>query len=226
MAHHQSLFDDRGEAGRQLAEAIDAEEMPDPVLVALSNDGIPVAFEMARRLGLPLDLLIIQAVAAPGDPHQSIGMIVDGSVPHMIIDESAALRLRPPPGYLDSERHHQLAEIERRHRMFFGEDEPADHDHMGRNVILVDDGSAPAPALLAAVHALRMMRVGSIRIALPVAAPDILAALQGEVDAIVCLATGRHLAGSGSVFAASEATSDQVAVRLLREARKLGRMIH
>jgi putative phosphoribosyl transferase len=226
MASHSVMFDDRSDAGRCLAAAVDVSALTRPVLVALSNDGLSVAFEMAHRLGLPLDFLLIQPIAAPGDPHHSIGMVVDGREPRLIVDEQATRHFRPPPGYLDSERHHQLAELDRRHRMYFGEDEPADHDHTGRDVFLVDDGTASAQMLLAAVQALRTMRVASIRLAVPVACQDLLNAIGAEVDAVICLSLPGHSVDASSAYADFDATSDQQAVRLLRDARRLDRMLH
>ncbi|RWX79295.1 phosphoribosyltransferase [Neorhizobium lilium] len=216
----------RSETARQLAEAVEGGHLTNPVLVALSNDGLPFAFEMAQRLGLPLDFLIIQEIAAPGDPHHSIGMVIDGPEPHTIVDESAARRYRPPPGYIDAERHHQLAEIERRHRMYFGEDNPEDHDHKGRDVILVDDGRAPAASLQSAIQALRHMQVASIRLAMPFTRGEVMDTLGSEVDDIICLSSPDSRSEADAAYAGSESTTDQEAVRLLREARKLGRMLH
>ncbi len=220
------MFHDRSEAGRFLAAAVDLSALVRPVLVALSNEGLSVAFEMAHRLGLPLDFLLIQPIAAPGDPHHSIGMVVDGREPRLIVDEQAARQFRPPPGYLDSERHHQLAELDRRHRLYFGEDEPAHHDHQGRDVILVDDGTASVEALRAAVQALRSMQVESIRLAVPVAGPDLFDAVATEVTTVICLSLPGRRTDPASAYADFDATSDQEAVRLLRDARKLERMLH
>lgn len=222
----QPLFKDRSEAGRQLADALQAARLANPVLVALSNDGITVGFEIAHRLGLPLDVLIIQTISAPGDPRQMLGVVVDGPEPHLVVDEETAQRLHPPPGYLDAERHHQLSEVERRHRMYFGEDAPDSHDHRGRDVILVDDGSAATASLQAAIRALREQGAQSIRLALPVDRHEITESLEAELDGLVCLMKSEAGAVAGGDYAVSEAISDQEAVRLLREARKLDRMLH
>jgi predicted phosphoribosyltransferase len=221
-----AIFHDRSEAGRFLAAAVDLSALNRPVLVALSNDGLSVAFEMAHRLGLPLDFLLIQQIAAPGNPHHSIGMVVDGREPRLIVDEQAARHFRPPPGYLDAERHHQLAELDRRHRMYFGEDEPADHDHRGCDVLLVDDGTASVEIMRAAIQALRSMQVASIRLAIPVAGSDLLDAIGAEVTTVICLSLPGRRSDAASTYAAFDPTSDQEAVRLLRDARKLTRMLH
>ncbi|MFB9949499.1 phosphoribosyltransferase [Rhizobium puerariae] len=218
-------FSDREDAGRQLAEAMQATLPSDPVVVALPRGGVPVAFEVAQRLGVPLDLLIVRKIGAPGHPEYGIGAVVDCKEPHVVVNEEAARHFHVPPGYLATEREHQLAEIERRHRMYFGEDEPQDHDHAGRDIILVDDGIANGATIRAGIVALREMGVGSIRIAVPVAPRAVLEALREEVDGIVCLSAPEHLDAVSTHYDDFAETTDQDVVRLLKEARRLTRMI-
>lgn len=219
-------FSDREDAGRQLAEAMQSVQLQDPVVVALPRGGVPVAFEIAQRLGAPLDLLIVRKIGAPGHPEYGIGAVVDGKEPHVVVSEEAARRFQIPPGYLATEREHQLAEIERRHRIYFGEDEPQDHDQAGRDIILVDDGIANGNSIRAGIHALKEMGVGSIRIAVPVAPRDLVESLREEVDDIVCLSAPQHLEAVSAHYADFPETTDQDVVRLLKEARRLNRMIH
>ncbi|SMF08958.1 Phosphoribosyl transferase domain-containing protein [Xaviernesmea oryzae] len=220
------VFSDREDAGRQLAEAMQAAPLKDPVVVALPRGGVPVAFEVAQRLGAPLDLLIVRKIGAPGHPEYGIGAVVDGKEPHVIVNEAAARQFHIPPGYLAAEREHQLAEIERRHRMYFGEDQPEDHDHAGRDVILVDDGIANGGSIRAGIHALKEMAVGSIRLAVPVAPRDLLEELREEVDDIVCLSAPERLEAVSLHYGDFTETTDQDVVRLLKEARRLARMLH
>ncbi|CAN7476367.1 phosphoribosyltransferase [Neorhizobium sp. LjRoot104] len=218
-------FVDRQDAGRQLAEAMQADMPPNPILMALPRGGVPVAFEVAQRLGLPLDLLIVRKIGAPGHPEYGIGAVVDGREPHVIVDEDAARRFHVPPGYLAAERDHQLAEIERRHRMYFGEDEPSEHDYTGRDVILVDDGIANGVSIRAGIHALKDMGVASIRIAVPVAPRQLLESLQEEVDDIVCLSAPERLEAVSLHYGDFRETTDQDVVRLLKEAHRLSRTL-
>ncbi|KAB1088185.1 phosphoribosyltransferase [Neorhizobium galegae] len=218
-------FIDREDAGRQLAEAMQAAMPPDPILMALPRGGVPVAFEVAQRLGLPLDLLIVRKIGAPGHPEYGIGAVVDGREPHVIVDEDAARRFHVPPGYLAAEREHQVAEIERRHRMYFGEDEPSEHDHTGRDIILVDDGIANGVSIRAGIHALKDMGVASIRIAVPVAPRLLLESLQEEVDDIVCLSAPERMEAVSLHYGDFRETTDQDVVRLLKEAHRLSRTL-
>ncbi|MDQ0136504.1 putative phosphoribosyltransferase [Neorhizobium galegae] len=218
-------FIDREDAGRQLTEAMQAAMPPNPILMALPRGGVPVAFEVAQRLGLPLDLLIVRKIGAPGHPEYGIGAVVDGREPHVIVDEDAARRFHVPPGYLAAERDHQLAEIERRHRMYFGEDEPSEHDHTGRDVILIDDGIANGVSIRAGIHALKDMGVASIRIAVPVAPRHLLESLKEEVDDIVCLSAPERLEAVSLHYGDFRETTDQDVVRLLKEAHRLSRTL-
>ena len=219
-------FSDREDAGRQLAEAMLAHPLHDPVVMALPRGGVPVAFEVAQRLGIPLDLLIVRKIGAPGHPEYGIGAVVDGREPHVVISEDAARHFRIPPGYIATECDHQIAEIERRHRIYFGEDEPEQHDHSGRDIILVDDGIANGGSIRAGIHALKEMGVGSIRIAVPVAPRDLLEALKDEVDEIVCLSAPEKLDAVSLHYGDFSETTDQDVVRLLKQARRVNRTMH
>ncbi|WP_117192181.1 phosphoribosyltransferase [Rhizobium terrae] len=226
MFDSSPTFSNREDAGRQLAEAMQAAPLHDPIIMALPRGGVPVAFEVAQRLGAPLDLLIVRKIGAPGHPEYGIGAVVDGKEPHVVVSEAAARHFHVPPGYLATERDHQLAEIERRHRMYFGEDEPRDHDHAGRDIILVDDGIANGVSIRAGIHALKEMGVGSIRVAVPVAPRELLETLREEVDEVVCLSAPEHMEAVSMHYRDFAETTDQDVVRLLKEARRLTRMIH
>jgi putative phosphoribosyl transferase len=225
MFGSKPIFSDRADAGRQLAEAMQAHPLRDPVVMALPRGGVPVAFEVAQRLGMPLDLLIVRKIGAPGNPEYGIGAVVDGREPHVVISEEAARHFHVPPGYIATERAHQIAEIERRHRMYFGEDEPEKHDHSGRDIILVDDGIANGGSIRAGIHALKDMGVGTIRVAVPVAPREVVEALEQEVDEIVCLSAPERLDAVSQHYGDFSETTDQEVVRLLHEARRFNRMI-
>jgi putative phosphoribosyl transferase len=128
-----------GDAGRSLAEALSALSLHEPVIVVFSPQAVGPAFEAARRLGCELDLLLVGYILAPGHPEQVIGSVLDLAVPQVTVDEDLARQFHVPPGYLNSERQHQLAELERLHFMYLGDD-ASGHDHAGKDVILVDDG--------------------------------------------------------------------------------------
>jgi predicted phosphoribosyltransferase len=224
-------FADRSDAGRQLAEALQTSESlssidGDPVVVALPRGGVPVAFEVAQRLGLHLDLLIVRRIGAPGYPDIGIGAVVDARQPLVHIDEASLRGFPLPPGYLDTERQHQISEVDRHHRMYFGEDHADEHDFSGRHVILIDDGISDGGPMEAAIHALRQLSVKTITVAVPVASQDTLDALAGTVDDIVCLSAVPMFGDIGEHYEDFAETTDQDVVRLLKEARRSEQLLN
>lgn len=129
-----------GDAGRSLADELSALALHDPVIVVFSPQAVGFAFEAAQRLGCELDLLLIGYIPAPGHPDQVIGSVLDLDVPQVTVDEKLARKFHVPPGYLNAERQHQIAELERLHFMYLGDDDPDRHDHAGKDVVLLDDG--------------------------------------------------------------------------------------
>jgi putative phosphoribosyl transferase len=219
MSGSQLTFSDREDAGRRLAEALQAKQLVNPVVVALPRGGVPVAFEVAQRLGASLDILIVRKIGAPGHPEIGIGAVVDGKEPHVVVSEEAARHFHLPPGYLAGERDHQLAEIRRRHRMYLGEDEGEAHDQSGREVVLVDDGIAVGVSIRAAVQALKALGVASIHVAVPVAPRSVLEILRQEVDEVTCLVAPERLEAVSLFYEDFSEVSDQEVIRLLKEAR-------
>lgn len=155
--------------GTALGVHDDAERRGDgePLLLVVSAASVPLAFALSQRLGLPLELLIVRPITLPDHPDELLGGVVDGEPPYFFIDETAARRGHPPPGYLKAEHARQVAEMERLHRMYFGEDRPEDHSRAGRDIVLVDDGRVDAATLVLALKALRHEGAASVRLALP-----------------------------------------------------------
>jgi putative phosphoribosyl transferase len=226
MTQQNPEFADRSAAGRQLAEVLQDRLLSEPLIVALPRGGVPVAFEMAQRLGLPLDLLIVRKIGAPGHPEFGIGAVADGPEPHVVIDEKAARRFPLPPGYLDTETRHQLAEVERRHRMYFGEDQAEDHDFRGRDIILVDDGIANGGSIFAGIQALKHMGAGRIVVAVPVASRMLVEELRHAVAEVICLSAPENLQAVSLHYDDFAQTTDQEVVALLKQAKNLDRRLH
>lgn len=224
-------FADRSDAGRQLTEALQISQSlssvaGDPVVVAMPRGGVPVAFEVAQRLGLHLDLLILRRIAAPGHPEFNIGAVVDAKEPIVHIDEASVRRFPLPPGYLNTERQHQIAEVDRHHRMYFGEDHADEHDLAGRHVILIDEGLSDAGSMEVSIHALRQLGVAIITLAVPVASQDTLDAIRDKVEDVVCLSIPPTFGDVGDHYEDFPETTDQDVVRLLKEARRSERLLN
>jgi putative phosphoribosyl transferase len=212
----QPKFADRRDAGRQLATALRPLQMKDPLVLALPRGGVPVAVEVARALGAPLDLLLVRKLGAPGHAEYGIGALVDGDNPQLVLNEDAMRIIAPSPEYVEAEKQRQLVELERRRTRYFGDRQPL--PIRDRTVILVDDGIATGGTVRVALRALRSSGAAEIILAVPVAPSDTLAALRAEADRTVCLEMPEPFLAVGNHYTDFAQTSDDEVIALLREA--------
>jgi putative phosphoribosyl transferase len=136
------MFLDRREAGKQLAERLLDFKDKHPIVLALPRGGVPVAFEIARALAAPLDLVLVRKIGAPQQEELAIGAIADGANPEIVTDPVLIAGLDVTPGYLEQARSAALQEIERRRCAWYG-DRPS-IDVAGRTAIVVDAGHTAA----------------------------------------------------------------------------------
>lgn len=216
----QPLFRDRAEAGRRLADALAALGPDDPVIYALPRGGAPVAFEVARRLDAPLDLALVRKIGAPGQPELALAAVVDGDEPHMVVNESVRRLTGASDAYIDAERARELAEIERRRRLYFGA-RPRSSPR-GRSAIVIDDGLATGATARAAIEGLRRQGAAKVILAVPVAPPEAAAAMRREVDAFVCLAEPSPFRSVGEAYVDFHQLEDQEVLDLLADAAAFG----
>ncbi|WP_429806640.1 phosphoribosyltransferase [Ensifer sp. B1-9] len=212
------LFENRADAGRQLAEAVEVETLTDPLVVALPRGGVPVAYEIAIRIGAPLDVLIVRKIGAPGHAEFGLGALVDGEEPELFLNRQAIRLVRPARGYLEAETERQHAEILRRRALYFGDREPL--SPRDRDVILVDDGIATGGTVRAAIRALRRANPRRLILAVPVAPKGELADLRNAVDRVICLATPSAFRAVGLHYHDFEQTSDEEVIALMKKARR------
>jgi len=217
MLGRKAEFRDRQEAGQRLAAELTHLKEDRPVVLALPRGGVPVAFEIAKALSSPLDLLMVRKLGAPGHAELGIGAVVDGSDPQIVLNDEAMEIIRPSSDYIQAEMERQLAEIERRRASYF-----ADHDPTpvaGRMVILVDDGIATGGTVRVALKALRRSSAARVVLAIPVAPRDTLDSLHDDADEVVCLATPPDFHAVGLHYENFDQTTDAEVIRCLREAR-------
>lgn len=219
MPDRREVFADRRDAGRRLAAALDSFRDTGVLVLALPRGGVPVAYEVARSLNSPLDIVLVRKIGLPGQPEFGLGAVVNGTKPHTVLNEELVAQIGVSQGYLDSEMQRQLAEIERRRSAYRG-DRPS-HTVGGRTVIVVDDGIATGSTVRVALQALRRAGAARLVLAVPVAPRETLAELAQEVDEIVCLATPEPFYAVGEHYADFEQTSDEEVVELLRAAENL-----
>jgi putative phosphoribosyl transferase len=213
-------FKDRTDAGRRLAQALTRFAGAEPLVLALPRGGVPVAFEVAKVLHAPLELVLVRKIGAPGHPEYGIGAVVDGANPQLVLNDEAFAVVRPTRQYVEAETKRQLEVIERRRKLYFG-DRPA-VSVSGRTVIVIDDGIATGGTVRAALKALRKDGAAHIVLAVPVAPPESLALVGKDADETICLSTPDLFVAVGSHYETFDQTSDGEVIRLLREAERLG----
>ena len=207
-----SGFANRAEAGRLLADALDDLE-GDVVVLAIPRGGVPVAAEIARRRGWPLDVVIPRKIGAPRNPELGLGAIAPGV---RVLDERIIGRLGVPREYLEQEIERQEAEITRRAEAYRRGRPPV--DVAGKTAVIVDDGVATGGTAAAALRWARAQGADAVVLAVPVGAPESLRRLAPEADRIVVLAAPERFYAVGQWYRDFEQTSDEEVIRLLQEA--------
>mgnify|MGYP006275731353 FL=1 len=215
-------FPDRSAAGVQLAEAVrtlfDSRDDRDrPVVLALPRGGVPVAYEVARALGAPLDLVLVRKIGVPFQPELAAAAIVDGDAPQMVVNEDVLHGTRMTEADLEAGKARALAEIERRRALYFGARAPIPVE--GRDAVIVDDGIATGATARVAMKALRSRGPRSLTLAVPVAAPDTLDRMGREADHVVALRRPAAFGGVGQHYLDFHQLDDAEVTGLLDAAR-------
>jgi putative phosphoribosyl transferase len=210
------LFADRRDAGSILARTLLELAPPaDAVVLALPRGGVPVAFEVAAALHLPLDILAVRKLGAPGEEELAMGAVASGGALVFNPDVLAALQVAEDSvRALAGEQQAQLEEDERFYRNGL-----APVDITGRPVLLVDDGLATGATMRAAIRAARP-RASQIIVAVPVAAPSTMRVLLAETDRVIACVQPVPFEAVGRFYRNFDPTSDTEVIALLAEARR------
>lgn len=198
------IFEDRQEAGRQLALALADYKDSNAIVLALPRGGVVVGYEVAKALHLQLDVVITRKVGAPGNPEYAIGAVSETGDVQLNDEEIAYLGI--PSSYVKEEVAQQHREIARRAQLYRG-GRPLP-ELRGRPVIVVDDGIATGFTMLATVRALRSRQPSQLVVAVPVAPPSTVASLEAEVDKVVCLYTPEPFMAVGAWYRNFEQVTD------------------
>lgn len=211
------IFEDRADAGRRLAPRLLKYKDENPVVLAVPRGGVPVAFEIARALNAPLDVIIARKLGAPGQSELGIGAVTDGDHPDMILNRELLGALQVPRDYLQREIENQLKEIRRRQQVYRGGRPRA--ALKDRTVIVVDDGIATGGSIRAALRGVKRGSPRRVILAVPVGPADTIEDLAQEADEVVCLSTPLTFYGIGQFYRDFHQLDDDEVVRMLEAGR-------
>jgi putative phosphoribosyl transferase len=211
----ERAFPNRAEAGRLLAEKLEKyADRNDVIVLGLPRGGVPVAYEVAKSLRVPLDVFIVRKLGVPGFEELAAGAIASGGV--RVLNEDVLRALPNADEIIESVTAKETAELERREKSY-RDDRPAP-ELRDRVVILVDDGLATGATMHAAVKALRQRGVAKIVVAVPVGPPDTCREFEDEADETICASTPEFFQAVGQYYEDFSQTSDEEVRDLLSRA--------
>jgi predicted phosphoribosyltransferase len=211
----ERAFANRTEAGRLLAEELKTyASRNDVVVLGLPRGGVPVAYEVAKHLHVPLDVFIVRKLGVPGFEELAAGAIASGGV--RVLNEDVVRAIPYAAEAIEAVTAKETAELQRREQIY-REGRPAP-ELSGKIVILVDDGVATGATMRAAVKALRERSAAKIVMAVPVAPPDTCEELAQETDEAICLTTPPFFQAVGQYYEDFSQTSDGDVRELLTKA--------
>ena len=209
-------FKDRTEAGQILARKLTAyANCADVVVLALPRGGVPVAFEIATALNLPLDVFLVRKLGVPGQSELAMGAIANSGV--RVLNQDIVRSLRLSDAVIDKVAAQEQQELERRERLY-RDDRPIPQLHE-RTVIIVDDGLATGATMRAAIEALRQQQPARIVVAVPISSPETCRDLAVEVDEIICVETPQPFCSVGLWYEDFPQTTDEEVCALLKQAQ-------
>lgn len=209
------LFNDRHHAGKLLAqELLQFKDSKNTLVLGLARGGIVVAYEVAKALSLPLNVVVPRKVGAPGNPELALGSIMENG--EGVFNTSIIRMLNVSQSYLQEEiaKEQKLAH----HRLSLYRKQVPLPDIKGKTVILVDDGIATGSTILSSIKAMRKEGAKKIIVAVPVSSQDALKLSEEAADEVVCLFAPVDFFGVGQFYSRFNQTDDEEVVRLLEEA--------
>lgn len=205
-------FRDRSDAGRQLAARLTEHAgRRDVVVLALPRGGVPVGYEIARALGLPLDVFVVRKLGFPGHAELAMGAIASGGV--RVRNEEVLRQLPDAEAWIEAAAEREARELVGREQAY--RDGRPVLNVAGKTVILVDDGLATGSTMRAALLALRNRDVARIIVAVPVGAADTCVKLREEADELICLSAPEAFRAVGEFYADFSQTTDEEVRELL-----------
>jgi putative phosphoribosyl transferase len=204
---YQSRFKDRKEAGILLSEKLKKFQDSDTIILAVPRGGVPIGYEIARRLNLPLDIILSKKIGHPLNKEFAIGAV---SMDSTIVDEHPEI----PKQYIDDEIIRLRKLLKEKYELYMGNRSPLDIE--GKNVIVVDDGIATGNTLLASISMLRKRKPAKIIVAVPVLPTDTLETFKKQTDEFIYLIASNLFRGVGGFYDEFYQVEDDEVIQMLR----------
>lgn len=216
MGSSEVIFENRSEAGKRLALALEEYRHEKPIVLALPRGGVPIGAEIAKALNASLSVVVVRKIGAPHNPEFGIGAVAEGNV--RVLDKPSIKRLGISKEELAEETKKEKEELKRRIATYRnGRPLP---QFQKRTVILVDDGLATGITAQAAIAMIKKQKPKQIIFASPVCAYDTLRELRHLVDSVICVTTPVDFAAVGQWYRSFEQVSDEEVVALLRRSKQ------
>ncbi|MCS7251332.1 MAG: phosphoribosyltransferase family protein [Anaerolineae bacterium] len=217
-------FRDRRDAGQRLAEALrDLEleaRMGQVVVMGIPRGGVVVAYEIARALQAPLDVILAHKLGAPGNPELAIGAVAEDGT--LWVDPLAVAELEVSPEYIEEEVRKQQEELRRQAVIFRGARPAIPVEN--RSVVVVDDGIATGATMRVSLRSLRNRGARRRIVAVPLAPPEMLPRVESEADMVVVLHTPLLFWAVGTFYEQFDQVSEEEVSALLKEALAWGKI--
>ena len=211
------LFRDRADAGRRLARKLAHLKNETLLVLVLPRGGVPVACEIARELGAPLELLLVRKIGVPWQPELAMGAVVDGEHPQTFINKGIARAAHVSEAEIQVAAKREIEEIERRRALWLG-----GHSHSplsGRTVIVVDDGIATGASTRIALRSVRAEHAKRVVLAAPVTSAEAAKSLKSECDEFAFVVMPENMDAVGSFYDDFHQLDDAEVTALLRQAQ-------
>jgi putative phosphoribosyl transferase len=213
------MFRDREDAARKLAEKLKGRKLHDPLVLAIPRGGVVTGAVLARKIGAELDVVLSRKLRAPMQPELAVGAVSEDG--RIYLNHHAQEVLHLTDDCLTEERHHQLAEIARRNKLFRAVRPRA--PIAGRSVIVTDDGIATGSTMIAALQVVKSQNPREVIVAVPVASPDRLEEVRHWCDDAVCLLSPDEFWAIGQFYEDFTQVEDEQVIELLSALRSSGK---
>lgn len=203
---YKEVLDDRKEAGMLLSEKLEKYQDSDAIILAVPRGGVPVGYEIAKNLHLPLDIILSKKIGHPSNKEFAVGAV---SLDSIVIDELLDI----PTDYIEREIKQLRESLQDKYNLYMGNRKPA--DVKGKTVIVVDDGIATGNTLLVSIEMLRKSKPKKIVVAVPVVPYDTVKVFQKKADEFVYLIASKDFRGVGGFYEDFDQVNDDEVIRML-----------